>query len=75
MRCHGTPLELESLPPTDEEIDVLAQCGISVEQIADTNYLAQLRLYYNLVDRGEIPEESRELITAALSRRFSLVAG
>ena len=60
MRSHGTPLELESLPPTDEEIDVLAQCGISVEQIADTNYLAQLRLYYNLVDRGEIPEESRE---------------
>ena len=60
MRSHGTPLELESLPPTDEEIDVLAQCGISVEQIADTNYLAQLRLYNNLVDRGEIPEESRE---------------
>ena len=60
MRSHGTPLELESLPATDEEIDILAQCGISPEQIADTNYLAQLRLYYNLVDRGEMPEESRE---------------
>ena len=60
LRSNGTPLELESLPATQEEIDVLAQCGISVEQIADTNYLAQLRLYYNLVDRGEMPEESRE---------------
>lgn len=60
LRSNGTPLELESLPPTDEEIDVLAQCGISVEQIADTNYLAQLRLYNNLVDSGEMPEESRE---------------
>lgn len=60
LRSNGTPLELESLPPTDEEIDVLSQCGISVEQIADTNYLAQLRLYYNLVESGEMPEESRE---------------
>lgn len=60
LRSNGTPLELESLPATDEEIDVLAQCGISVEQIADTNYLAQLRLYNNLVESGEMPEESRE---------------
>lgn len=60
LRSNGTPLELESLPATVEEIDILAQCGISVEQIADTNYLAQLRLYNNLVDRGEMPEESRE---------------
>lgn len=61
LRSHGTPLELESLPPTKEEIDLLAQCNIKPEQIADTNYLAQLRLYQNL--RNEMhaePEETME---------------
>ena len=61
LRSHGTPLELESLPPTREEIDLLAQCNIKPEQIADTNYLAQLRLYQNL--RNEMhaePEETME---------------
>lgn len=59
LRSNGTPLELESLPPTKEELDVLAQCGISPEQIADTNYLAQLRLYRNLQhELQEEPEES-----------------
>jgi len=61
LRSHGTPLELESLPPTKEEIDLLAQCNIKPEQIADTNYLAQLRLYKNL--RNEMhaePEETME---------------
>ena len=60
LRSNGTPLELESLPPTEEEINILAQCGISVEQIADTNFLAQLRLYNNLVEDGDMPEESLE---------------
>ena len=60
LRSNGTPLELESLPPTKEEIDILSQCGISAEQIADTNYLAQLRLYNNLVDNGDTPEETIE---------------
>ncbi len=61
LRSHGTPLELESLPPTREEIDLLARCNIKPEQIADTNYLAQLRLYQNL--RNEMhaePEETME---------------
>ena len=58
LRSNGTPLELESLPATKEELDVLAQCGISPEQIADTNYLAQLRLYMNL--RNELNEEPEE---------------
>lgn len=61
LRSHGTPLELESLPPTKEEIDLLAQCNIKPEQIADTNYLAQLRLYLNLTrELHEEPEESME---------------
>lgn len=61
LRSQGTPLELESLPPTREEIELLAQCNIKPEQIADTNYLAQLRLYQNLTkEMYEEPEESME---------------
>jgi len=61
LRSHGTPLKLESLPPTREEIDLLTQCNITPEQIADTNYLAQLRLYQNLTkEMHEEPEESME---------------
>ncbi len=61
MRSHGIPLELESLPETQEEIDLLAQCNIEPEQIADTNYLAQLRLYLNLInEQHEEPEETME---------------
>jgi hypothetical protein len=61
MRSNNSPLELESLEPTKEELDVLSQCGISVEQIADTNFLAQLRLYNNLREElHEEPEESLE---------------
>lgn len=59
LRSNGVPLELSSLEPTKEELDILSQCGISPEQIADTNYLAQLRLYNNIKEEwGEEPEES-----------------
>lgn len=61
LRSNGTPLELESLPATGEELDVLAQCGISPEQIADTNYLAQLRLYRSI--QRELNEEPEELLS------------
>ncbi|WP_300969503.1 sacsin N-terminal ATP-binding-like domain-containing protein [Porphyromonas vaginalis] len=61
LRSHGTPLELESLRPTREEIDLLAQCNIKPDQIADTNYLAQLRLYQNLKNEMHAePEETME---------------
>ncbi len=61
LRSNPSPLQLESLPPTTEEIDILAKYGITVEQIADTNYLANLRLYQNLRDEhGEEPEENLE---------------
>ena len=60
MRSYGSPaLELESLDPTEEEIDILSQYGITPEMIADTNYLAKLRLYQNLKeDLNEDPEET-----------------
>lgn len=61
LRSNGSPLELESLPATEDEINVLAQYGISPEQIADTNYLAQLRLYMNLTKvMNEEPLEDLE---------------
>lgn len=61
LRSHGTPLELESLPRTDEETNLLARCSISPEQIADTNYLVQLRLYQYLTqEMHEEPVESME---------------
>lgn len=61
LRSNPSPLQLESLPPTEEEIDILSKCGISVEQIADTNYLVNLRLYQNLQkEHGEEPEEDLE---------------
>ncbi|MDR2407067.1 MAG: hypothetical protein LBE13_03005 [Bacteroidales bacterium] len=59
LRSNATPLELESLCATSDEINILEQMGISPEQIADTNYLAQLRLYKNLTeDLGAQPQES-----------------
>ena len=61
LRSNGSPLELESLPATEDEINVLAQYGITAEQIADTNYLAQLRLYMNLTrEMNEEPLEELE---------------
>ncbi len=59
MRSHSNPLELESLSATTDELNILTRNGISPEQIADTNYLAQLRLYHNLQNElGEEPEEN-----------------
>ena len=58
MRSYGSPLELTTLPPTDEEVEILGKHGISVEKIADSNYIAKLRLYRNLCERGDEPTET-----------------
>lgn len=58
----GIPMELAVLEPTKAEIDevnTLLGENMSAEQIADQNYLAQLRLYYNLVEKGYNPDESK----------------
>ena len=52
---------LEVLQPTQVEVDTINRLldgDLSSEQVADQNYLAQYRLYHNLVDRGMIPDES-----------------
>lgn len=62
MRSIPSPLALDSLPATSEELEILSQMNITPEQIADTNYLAQLRLYQYLLSRddGDMPEEEIE---------------
>lgn len=59
----GVTRVLEVLEPTTSEIDEINRIlgeDLSSEQIADQNYLAQLRLYNNLVKRGMVPDESKE---------------
>lgn len=62
MRSIPSPLALESFPATSEELEILSQMNITPEQIADTNYLVQLRLYQYLKNRndGDMPEEKLE---------------
>lgn len=61
LRSNVTPLELGSLPVTADEKDALANIGISPEQIADTNYLAKLRLYNIIIEElKDEPEENLE---------------
>ena len=60
---HGVTRTLEVLEPTTSEVDEINRIlgeDLSSEQVADQNYLAQLRLYNNLVNRGMAPNESKE---------------
>lgn len=60
---HGVTRTLEVLEPTTSEVDEINRIlgeDLSSEQVADQNYLAQLRLYNNLVKRGMIPNESKD---------------
>ena len=59
---HGVTRILEILEPTTSEvaeINYILGEDLSPEQVADQNYLAQLRLYKNLVKRGMTPNESK----------------
>lgn len=60
---HGVTRTLEVLEPTKSEVaDINRILGeeLSPEQVADQNYLAQLRLYNNLVKKGMTPNESKD---------------
>ena len=60
---HGVTRTLEVLEPTTSEVTEINRIlgeDLSPEQVADQNYLAQLRLYNNLVNRGMTPNESKE---------------
>lgn len=52
---------MEILEPSQVEVDAINRLldgDLSSEQVADQNYLAQYRLYQNLVKRGMKPDES-----------------
>ena len=58
---NGKQRTLEILEPSNVEIDTINRLldgDLSSEQIADQNYLAQYRLYQDLIRRNMIPEES-----------------
>lgn len=60
---HGVTRTLEVLEPTKSEVAEINRIlgeDLSSEQVADQNYLAQLRLYNNLVKRGMTPSESKD---------------
>lgn len=60
---HGVTRTLEVLEPTTSEVAEINRIlgeDLSSEQVADQNYLAQLRLYNNLVNRGMTPNESKD---------------
>lgn len=59
-KSKGQPLELSEKEATEDErgdINSLLGENMTAEQVADANYLAQLRLYNSLKDRGDISEE------------------
>ena len=59
---HGVTRTLEVLEPTASEVDEINHIlgeDLSAAQVADQNYLAQLRLYNNLQKKGYTPEESK----------------
>lgn len=59
----GIPRTLEVLEPQAAEIDEINRIlggDLTAEQVADQHYLAQLRLYNNLVERNMTPIESKE---------------
>lgn len=61
LSSNAAPLELGSLPVTADEKDALASIGIPPEQIADTNYLAKLRLFDKIkTELKDEPEENME---------------
>lgn len=60
---HGVTRTLEVLEPTTSEVTEINRIlgeDLSPEQVADQNYLVQLRLYNNLVKRGMTPNESKD---------------
>lgn len=61
FESNGCPRTLDVLPPSKAEIDDINRIldeQLTAEQVADQNYLAQLRLYRNLLQHHMQPQES-----------------
>ena len=68
----GQTRTLDVLEPTETEVEAINSIlgeGLSPEQIADQNYLVQLRLYNFLKENDMAPEESRNDFVRNGSRR------
>lgn len=77
---NGQQRTLEVLPPTQAEVDDINRIldgDLTPEQVADQNYLAQLRLYRNLQKRNMQPEESEAdfVRNASLKNEHTLFGG
>lgn len=77
---NGQQRALEVLPPTQAEVDDINRIldgNLTPEQIADQNYLAQLRLYRNLQKHNMQPEENEEdfVRNAHLKNEHTLFGG
>ncbi len=76
----GVTRTLEVLEPTSSEVDEINRIlgeDLSPEQVADQNYLAQLRLYNNLVKKDMIPNESKEnfVRNAHMKNEHTIIGG
>lgn len=63
FKSHGVTRTLDVLEPTQSEVEEVNRIlgeDLTAEQVADQNYLAQLRLYNNLVNKGMTPDESKD---------------
>lgn len=67
--------EGDAEPIEIEQLNTLLGSNISAEEIADTNYLAQMRLYQNLLDYGYEPEENLEEFVKSKKKEHSLSSG
>ena len=63
FESHGVTRTLEVLEPTTSEVDEINRIlgeDLTAAQVADQNYLVQLRLYNNLIKKGMTPDESKD---------------
>lgn len=67
--------EGDAEPIEIEQLNTLLGSNMSAEEIADTNYLAQMRLYQNLVKYGDEPEENLEDFVKSNKTEHSLSSG
>lgn len=67
--------EGDAEPIEIEQLNTLLGSNMSAEEIADTNYLAQMRLYQNLKDHGEVPAENIEEFVKSRKKEHNLASG
>lgn len=67
--------EGDAEPIEIEQLNTLFGSTMTAEEIADTNYLAQMRLYQNLIDNGYEPDECMEDFVKSKNKEHNLTSG